>query len=158
MTSSKNFNGSIVHNDLTSDTYNTYYPYLNTKISTVFESDDTRAFAWNVDNNGSLKEQIAVKVPTDILDNKIVMSSEESLYSGSQVLVDSELIDFPDTFIGKAKCITKVSGEIIYRKLCVSYTISLTNNETNQVKKVSGKYIRLAPVDYNSRVDYENLQ
>lgn len=119
VTSSKDFSGATLHNDVATDCYVTYYPYLNAKVSTVFESDDMRAFAWNVNGDGSLKKQIAVKVPTDILNGNVILGNAEREYSDKRLMTESDLVNVSDSFTVKARTKgTLTGGNCLPKTLC----------------------------------------
>lgn len=118
----------------------TFSPFAGIGINrrTYFESEQEDAFVW-------LKnDSIGVKIPSSI-ENGMIYTSD-----GNELYTDLTNVG-PHEFVDQLETITLPSGQstfytqIEFRRRRVSYTLSLINNRTKEIKTVDGRWIEVTP-------------
>lgn len=102
-----------------------------------FQSLENDAFVW------LQNEEIAVEVPTSIVDGEIYFNGEKSPYM-SNFRIKPHGFETMETMAipaGKSEFITKIE----FRRRMVSYHLNLINNRTGDEKIIEGKWIETAP-------------
>ncbi|WP_071146053.1 hypothetical protein [Bacteroides ihuae] len=109
-----------------------------------FESTESDAFLWT-DN-----DSILVKTPSSIYNGTIYYANVKSVYNN---LVSKKPLTYKVTetmTIPAGKL--KLETEIEYRRLKVSYLLTLINNRTGEKKTIHGKWIDILPIGSYSTI------
>ncbi|MDU1904628.1 MAG: hypothetical protein E6772_07585 [Dysgonomonas sp.] len=106
--------------------------------NSYFESNDYNAFVWTEGNPPT------IEIPSYVY-------SEAISFNGDKQTYDTEWLRRPHGFLSVMEKFEAPAGEseiqtqIEFYKRTVSYTLTLTNNDTNKKKTVKGKWIETAP-------------
>lgn len=112
-------------------------PMIDILQKSYFESTESDAFLWT-DN-----DSILVKTPSSIYNGTIYYANVKSVYNN---LVSKKPLTYKVTetmTIPAGKL--KLETEIEYRRLKVSYLLTLINNRTRERKTIHGKWIDILP-------------
>lgn len=116
------------------------YPYQNTRETSLFVCSQEGAF------DCLDEDSLVVEVPESINENKIHLGDSQRHYSVNIVRLPVD-IDYSETVVAPPHKKVEVSGTIIYRKRVVTYTLSVVNKRTQEVRQFKGKWVQSIPVD-----------
>ena len=92
------------------------------------------------------EDSLVVEVPESINENKIHLGDSQRHYSVNIVRLPVD-IEYSETVVAPPHKKVEVSGTIIYRKRVVTYTLSVINKRTQEVRQFKGKWVQSIPVD-----------
>nr|WP_320058136.1 hypothetical protein [uncultured Bacteroides sp.] len=123
-------------------------PMVDILQKSYFESTESDAFLWT-DN-----DSILVKTPSSIYNGTIYYANVKSVYNN---LVSKKPLTYKVTetmTIPAGKL--KLETEIEYRRLKVSYLLTLINNRTGEKKTIHGKWIDILPIGSYSTISSDD--
>lgn len=125
-------------------------PYENEWEETTFLSDDPEAFTWMG------KEEIYVQAPFTILDKVYANNNMKVKYGAETIQIKSPNKSDSSTTIPPHSKLT-IGSILTYKRLTVTYTITLTGEYTKTEKQIKGKYIKTVPAYHKATIKLEKL-
>jgi hypothetical protein len=123
----------------------TLKPYEDGKTYCSFYSSETGAFSW-------VGEHIAhtVVVPIKIENGEIILDDTIMLtYSNHSTTLENKQKDVPFTFTLEPMKTNIYWGDIYYKELQVTYTLTIVNTDTHAERQFKGKFVRTYPYAYS---------